>query len=151
RMTRLPVVRDAPPSADTLVLFDRVKEAMAAGDTASSSAARFGALDRCGRPLAAWQRQLRALLEREGFAQGYRQTFLERDELAQLGESAAAARERRIAAAIALSSVEDPAVKARLRFAVEACANEPLRDALEQASQGRIDEADLERATRSQP
>lgn len=147
RMNALPSVGNAPLSADTMILLERVKEAVAANDATGASAARFSALDRNGRPVEEWQRSLRALLEREASGYGYRQTYLDRDELARLVESAGAAPERRIAAAIALSSVKDDALQIRLRFATNACASEELRAALEQAAEGEIDEARLERAT----
>ncbi len=144
RMRKKPLVMGAPPAADELVLFERIHEAMAAGGRAGEADARFGALDRRGRTIDDWKRDLRALVQRAGA--GYRQVSLEPDELAQLLESASAPPERRIAAAIALSATGDEATRARLRFAVDACANEELRLVLEHAAEGEVAEDELGRA-----
>jgi hypothetical protein len=53
-----------------------------------------------------------------------------------------------VAAAIALSSKGDPEARRRVRVAVEACADQDLRAALEHAAEGEIEEAELGRVTK---
>jgi hypothetical protein len=125
-------------------IFDRICEAMESGAGASSAAA-LGALDRAGRSLAAWREHLAAL--GQGRAD-YRRIALSRDDIAAVLADAAAPRERRVAAAIALARTDDAEMKARVRVAADACADEALRRALEAAAEDELSEAALAEALR---
>ncbi len=127
-------------------LFERIEQAMAARGRSKVSQVQLAQLDRQRRTLPAWRRDLRALLAVEG--SGYRGAALGSDQLAEVVEDAGAPAERRVAAAIALSSKGDPEARRRVRIAVEACADEDLRAALEHAAEGEIEEAELSRVVK---
>jgi hypothetical protein len=143
RETRLPTrssgdSQDREANAPTAALFNRIRDAMDAAEAGASALAASRALDREGRPFAAFREHLRALaLGRHD----YRTAGVSRDELAALIEDARAPAPRRLAAALALSAVDDPTLAARVRVAAEACADERLRAALEAAAAGALDEA----------
>ncbi|WP_437685061.1 hypothetical protein [Sorangium sp. So ce176] len=135
-------------AASTEVLLARVREAMAA-QSGQGAAARFAALDRRGRALAEWRSALGALVRRDGGGAGYRDAPLDADDLASVVEDGAAPVERRIGAAMALSSAPDPGHRRRIRIAAGACADEALRAALERAAEGELAEDEVERALRA--
>lgn len=124
-------------------LFERIEQAMQARGQSRVSQVQLAQLDRQRRSLPAWRKDLRALLAVEG--SGYRGAALGSDQLAEVVEDAGAPAERRVAAAIALSSKGDLEARRRVRVAVEACADQDLRAALEHAAEGEIDEAELGR------
>jgi hypothetical protein len=125
-------------------LFERIEQAMSARGQSRVSQVQLAQLDRQRRSLSVWREDLRALLAVEG--SGYRGAALGSDQLAEVVEDAGAPTERRVAAAIALSSKGDPEARRRVRIAVEACADRDLRAALERAAEGEIEEAELHRA-----
>jgi hypothetical protein len=127
-------------------LFERIEQAMAARGQSRVSQVQLAQLDRQRRSLPAWRKDLRALLAVEG--SGYRGAALGSDQLAEVVEDAGAPAERRVAAAIALSSKGDPEARRRVRVAVEACADHDLRAALEHAAEGEIEEAELGRVVK---
>ena len=59
--------------------------------------------------------------------------------------------EKRIAAAAALSVRGDPETRSRLRIALDACADEPSRIAIEKALEGEIEAAEIEAALSAAP
>ncbi|MEP7124364.1 MAG: hypothetical protein ABJE95_25780 [Byssovorax sp.] len=128
-------------------LFERIEQAMQARGQSRVPQVQLAQLDRQRRTLPAWRKDLRALLAVEG--SGYRGAALGSDQLAEVVEDAGAPAERRVAAAIALSSKGDPEARRRVRVAVEACADEDLRAALEHAAEGEIEEAELERVVKA--
>jgi hypothetical protein len=132
------------------VIHDRIRQAMAVGRGELAAEAKQKLLDREGASFAAWVARLRDLGLGRG-SSGYRTVSFERDELAQVLESSSAAPERRIAAALALSGEPEAEVKLRVRAVVDACASESLRIALERASEGALEEAELERAICEEP
>ena len=125
-------------------LFERIEKAMQARGQSRVSQVQLAQLDRQRRSLPEWRKALRALLAIEG--SGYRGAALGSDQLAEVVEDAGAPAERRVAAAIALSGKGDPEARRRVRVAVEACADQDLRAALEHAAEGEIEEAELHRA-----
>jgi hypothetical protein len=133
---------DLSPQA---VLYNRLCEAMAANKLGSSERARVGELDRAGRTLAAWRDHLRALTRDES---SYRRAALSRDELTLVLEDAGAPAERRVAAALALATVAEPGHEQRIHDAVVACADEPLRIALEAAAEDELTEEQLAAVSR---
>ena len=127
-------------------LFERIEQAMQARGQSRVSQVQLAQLDRQRRTLPAWRKDLRALLAVEG--SGYRGAALGSDQLAEVVEDAGAPAERRVAAAIALSSKGDPEARRRVRVAVEACADQDLRAALEHAAEGELEEAELSRVVK---
>ncbi|WP_437641964.1 hypothetical protein [Sorangium sp. So ce854] len=133
--------------ADTRVLLARVQEVIASRGRAGASA-RLGALDRKGRSFEAWRGALGGLARGGAGGGSYRDTALEVDDLARVLEDGAAPAERRIAAAVALASSGDPALKRRVRIAAGTCADQALRDAIERAAEEELQERDLDRVLR---
>jgi hypothetical protein len=131
-------------------LLGRIEQAMSASAHGAAVWASLDQLDRKGRPLAAWREDLGRVLAR---AADYRNVGLGPADLAGVMEDATAPRERRIAAAVALSAAQPEEARKRARIAADACADEDLRRALERAAEGEIDEELLEederRATRT--
>jgi hypothetical protein len=134
----------SPVVARAEVVCRRIRDAMANRTDAPLARAELELLDRAGRSFIDWTTAVRKLLSTPA---DYRRVALERDDLVQIVTDAAAAPERRIAAALALSSVEDASSLERIRGAVATCANERLRIAIENAAAGDIDEVEVERAT----
>lgn len=106
-------------------------------------------LDRRGRSIAAWREALRDLMTRP--VAGYRAAALEPDHVARVLETSATAPERRLGAALALSSARDPETLRRVRVVIDTCADDDLRAAIEEASQGELAESTLTRLSRAQP
>ncbi len=101
-------------------------------------------LDRHGRSLPVWRAGLRELVSTAGA--GYRRVAMDREEVARIVEDPRAPVERRVAAALALAPGDDPCLRARVRAALDACALEPVRVAIDRAACGELDEATLDTA-----
>jgi len=123
------------------VLFDRIKQA------ASENAAppSVDALDRGNKSLAVWRSEVKRITEQ---AAGYRSQGLSRALLHELLANGAAPPERRIAVALALGDSQDESDKQRVRIAIDTCADEAVKAALEQAAEGELEEETLELALR---
>jgi hypothetical protein len=138
-------VPGAPLARESLhrreLLLSRIRDAIAAG-SAEAPAVQLDVLDRKNRPIDAWRAALRAQLERAG---NYRDGHLIPEQLIEVVADVRAAPERRIAAAVALSATGDGEHQRRIRIAARACADEELRAAMDQAAEGEIDEAALDR------
>ncbi len=115
----------------------RIQEAFAVDTTGGAAEAALARLDRGARSLDAWKKDLRELHEH---AATYRDGALASDALASVVGDPAATRERRIGAALAIAASADDAAKGRVRVAIDTCADEDLRIALEEAAAGDIDE-----------
>lgn len=101
-------------------------------------------LERRGRPVSEWRDALRILVE-DG--SDYRAARLNPVHLAETVEDATADVERRLGAAIALSSQgQRPELLRRVRIAARACANPKLRVLLERACEGELEVAEIEAA-----
>lgn len=110
----------------------------------SGGAADASLLDRRGRSLDEWRTWLAELIsERDD----YRSARLSPDDALRIVEHADAEPERRVAAAVALSSL--PGAREKIRVAASTCANDRLRIALEKASEGELDEEALGSAPES--
>jgi hypothetical protein len=142
--------RFVPPGAKVnpvqQAIFDRIWDAMQMA-AQGNEAAPLGALDRAGRPLAAWRDHLIAL--GQGRSE-YRRIALSREDIAAVLADVRAPRERRVAAALALSHTDDDAMKARLREAARACADEELAAALEAAAEDELSEDKLAAALKAE-
>jgi hypothetical protein len=135
RRSRPPLATPTTGLAEAATLARRVADALA-GPAAAVPAEVLATLDRGDRSIAEWQRALAALL---GESAGYRRGAVVADDLFRVLEDGGAKPERRVAAAAALASLSDPAVKARVRTAAEACVNEKLRTAILRAADGVIE------------
>lgn len=125
-------------------LIDRIELARSAAAEATSDNSRVEEhLDQRDESLDVWKTRLQTLMESDDSHSPYRIAPLTSNELTQVVEDAAALPERRIAAAIALSSSPDTHVRKRLRIAVETCADDDTRAALEAAAEGELHEASL--------
>jgi len=140
--------RELRPSANTVALYHRVREARAVGDGSAVAQTKLELLDRKGRPLTEWLRDVAVLPQEQG---GYRRMSIGRDELVRVLLDPAATAERRIAAAVALCATGEPDVRERVRIAGESCANEPLRIAIDAAADGELEEDIFERAVGDEP
>jgi hypothetical protein len=107
-----------------MVVASRIEESFHASSDRATSVDR---LDRDGRPVAAWIADLRAL---SGGALGYRQAALAREDLIDVVKDGAAPADRRIAAAVVLSSHRDVETRTALRIAADTCVDERLRAVL---------------------
>jgi hypothetical protein len=125
------------------VLLARIEDARTAS-ASESLGAKLELLDRNGRPFTEWVASLRELLQ----GAGYRHVALDRDELVHAVEDAKNPPERRIAAAVALAKTADVEARKRVRIAVQACAEEGLRAALDAAIEDQLAEEEVVRATK---
>jgi hypothetical protein len=123
-------------------LLDRIEAAMAARRTSGSASANLTHLDRKGRPLLAWREDLQRLIKAPSL---YRGAGFAKSELAEVIEDPGASAERRVGAALALRVADPEEARKRVRVAVDACADDDLRSALESAAEGEIAEDQLEK------
>jgi hypothetical protein len=122
----------------------RVRGALAA-HRAGSAGARFEELARGEQTVAAWRRELEKIAHH---GDGYRDEARTSEALAAVAEDSAVAVDRRVGAALVLAARGDESAKRRVRFAASACADDDLREALEQAAEGEVAEGELARAAR---
>ena len=121
-------------------ILERVHAVLDLATPGRTAAEERGVLARRGRPVAEWLRSVKGLAEKDG---GYRSGWLDGRDLVTVVANAKADAEERIAAAIALSHAE-PEVRGRVRIALDACADEPARVAIEKALDGEIEAAEIE-------
>ena len=124
-------------------LQHRVNGALAANAEHEALMARATTLARLGRPLDQWRAEVARLVDP---TKGYRDAGLSRREAEALLDDVRSPIEHRIAAAMALRSLDGEAGSTRIRVAAEGCASAEMRAALERAGDGSLDEATLERA-----
>ena len=120
------------------VLLDRIQDAMEARERGAFARPGLDALDRRGRSVEAWREDLAKISVADG---DYRRAGLSPADLGGVIEDASAPGERRIAATVALAASEPVEARRRVRIAVDACADEDLRRAIEGAAEGEIDAA----------
>jgi hypothetical protein len=132
------------PGGDDLI--DRLRAGKAASE-ATSTISPFAALERGSRDRSEWMEHLRGL----GRSEGYRESRLQSDQLAEVVGDARARPEHRVAAAVVLAGQigepEDPS-RQRVRIAIDTCADPDLKVALERAAEGEIAEEELAIAER---
>lgn len=116
------------------IIVERIETAMKASGT---SGADLGELDRAGRTIAQWRQAVQRLV---GGAEGYRRRSITLDALSQLLTDPAAPAERRIAAAMVLGKSEAPELHDCVRVAIDTCADQELKLALEEAAEDRLEE-----------
>jgi hypothetical protein len=122
-------------------LARRIDEAVRAH--AAGGARGLDALARSGRSAAAWKGDLRRLALAPPT---FRDQALGIDDYERVLGDAAAAPDQRVGAALALRAIDPEQGPARIRVAAGASADEALRDLLDAAAEGEIDDALLERA-----
>lgn len=147
RIGGVPVTVRTSGRTEAAAVAVRIREAMFEGG-ASAGPEALSRLDRHGRTVTDWLREVRALGKEQG---GYRDAALDAQALLDVLEDGAAPPDRRIAAAAVLSAAPagDSAVRARVRAAAETCADPRLRVALEAAGAGEEDVAQVEAAVRA--
>ena len=124
-------------------LQHRVNGALAANAEHEALMARAVILERRGRPVAQWQAEVARVVDP---TKGYRDVGLSRREAEALLDDVRSPIEHRIAAAMALRSLDGEEGPTRIRVAAEGCASPEMRAALERAGDGTLDEATIERA-----
>lgn len=113
----------------------------AKADLSTQERARLlGDLSRNHRPVSEWRGALASVLAKGG----YRSTGRNLEEVLRIVEDPAAPAEQRVAAALAARPHGDESVGQRIRVAAEACVEPKIRFALEKASSGEIEDAELE-------
>ena len=124
-------------------LQHRVNGVLAANAWHDALMARAVILERRGRSLGQWQAEVARVVDP---TRGYRDVALSRQETEALLDDVRSPIEHRIAAAMALRSLDQGEGPTRIRVAAEGCASPEMREALERAGDGTLDEATLERA-----
>lgn len=122
-------------------LARRIEEAV--GAHAAGGARGLDALARAGRSAAVWGGDIRRMALTPPT---FRSQALGIADYERVLTDAAAAPDRRIGAALAVRAIDPDEGPARIRVAASASADEALRDALQAAAEGEIDDALLERA-----
>lgn len=125
-------------------LLARIRGELAAWRAGGLEPLGAALLDRGDRPISAWCASVRDLCARPGA--GYRAATIDPDHLVRVLEARDIPPERRIGAALALSSSGDPALQRRVRVVIDTCADDELRAAIEEAAAGAPDEHALDRA-----
>lgn len=125
----------ASPTA--LAAVHRIEHARRASEGASVVAQLASKLDRAGRPVDIWRKEIANVL---GSSAAYRSASLGSEDVEKILADAAAPPDRRIGAAFALKDAGVPGAPERIRIAAALTANEELRTALE-----RVAEHDAER------
>ena len=124
-------------------LQHRVNGALASNAEHDGLMARAAILERRGRPLAEWRDEVARVADP---TKDYRHTGLSRREVEALLADVRSPVEHRIAAAMALRSLDAGEGPTRVRVAAAGCASPEMRAALEGAGDGTLDEATFERA-----
>ena len=125
-------------------LAERINQAVERARKGPEERPVAGLLDPAGRPLAAWREALRTLVPDAG----YRKSGVTRESLIEVLEDPAAPPGRRIGAALALRGAEHPESRARIRIVADACVDDSLRQALEEAAEDELAENTLRRVLR---
>jgi hypothetical protein len=104
------------------------------------------ALTRAGKSLGEWREELTKLATRQA---SFREAAFERDEIENVLADPNASPDQRIGAAYVLHRIDPEAGKERVRIAADATAAEDLRDALNEAAEGEIETAAVQRTLRA--
>jgi hypothetical protein len=135
---------DASDTSVIEAMASRIRDAMTRGAGADAeSLARMELLEPQGKSFSAWRDALRSLAQEEP---GYRRVALSEEDLLAVLKDPEAPAGRRVGAAIALRSSGRPEAPARIRIAADACASDPLREALARAAEDELDEETLAQA-----
>jgi hypothetical protein len=124
-----------------MALAGRIRVAMALGSNGQGGTTVGAQIDPKGKTFAQWKEGLRALVA-DG---GYRQRALSPEALLSLLEDPDASPGHRLGAAMALRIAEHPEARARIHVAADACADEGMRRALEEAAEGELAERTVAR------
>lgn len=124
-------------------LQHRVNGVLAANAQHEALMARAAILERRGRTLGQWQAEVARVVDP---SKGYRDVALTRREAEALLDDVRSPIEHRIAAAMALRSIDGSEGPTRIRLAAGGCASPEMREALERAGDGTLDDATIERA-----
>ena len=125
-----------------LALAGRIRMAMALGSNGDGDTAASRKLDPQGKTLEEWKRDLRFLVT----SIGYRNAGISPEVLLSLVDDPDLPPGQRLGAAVALHIAEHPDAGERIRMAANACADEDMKRAFEEASTGELSERVLRRA-----
>jgi hypothetical protein len=117
-------------------LLERIQAARGAAAVDDDVHAKLVLLERKGRTLDAWRAHLASLVDKAG----YRTSAVTERDLAAVVTDGSLSAEHRIAATLALAAADRGEARARVRIAADACADRELRIALEEASEGEVDD-----------
>lgn len=135
--------RIAKGSADVmLALASRIRMAMALGSNGDSDTSAGWKLDPNGKPLDQWKNDLRSLVT----SIGYRKAGVSPEVLLSLLDDPDLPPGQRLGAAVALRFADHPESRERIRLAADACSDEGMKRAFEEASTGELSERALRRA-----
>jgi hypothetical protein len=124
------------------VVAQRIREAMATQERRRATGLRIERLDRGEHDEGAWKARLAEVSKPSG---DYRGGGLGETGLLEVVEDPGATPEQRVAAAYALSRIEE-VPRHRIAVAAQACADEDLRVALEEAAAGELEVSRIERS-----
>jgi hypothetical protein len=128
-------------------LFQRIQAARGAAAVDDDVHAKLALLERKGRTLDAWRAHLASVVDKAG----YRTSAITERDLAVVVTDGSLSAEHRIAATLALAAADRGEARARVRIATDACADRELRIALEEASEGEVDDARVRRLFSAEP
>ena len=123
-------------------IAERIREAMSSQEERRAVGLRIGRLDRREDHLEEWKKRLTELARPTG---DYRDGGPGKTGLLEVVEDPGATPEQRVAAAYALSRIEETP-RHRIQVAAQASADDDLRKALEEAAEGELETARVERA-----
>ncbi|TKD12828.1 hypothetical protein [Polyangium fumosum] len=124
-----------------LAVAGRLRLAIALGSNGAGGPPVGAELDPAGKSFTEWKDKLQSLL----LHAGYRKSAVTYEELVAVVDDPDLPPGQRLGAALALGIAKHPDGRERIRVAAEACADDAMKHALEEAAEGELDERALRR------
>ncbi|MDC0739922.1 hypothetical protein [Polyangium mundeleinium] len=124
-----------------LALAGRLRLAIALGSNGADGPPVGAELDPAGKSFTEWKDKLQSLL----LHAGYRKSAVTYEELVAVVDDPDLPPGQRLGAAMAIGIAKHPDGRERIRVAAEACADDAMKYALEEAAEGELDERTLRR------
>ncbi|MDC3980238.1 hypothetical protein [Polyangium jinanense] len=124
-----------------MAVAGRLRLAIALGSNGAGGPPVGAELDPAGKSFTEWKDKLQALL----LNAGYRKSAVTHEELFSVVDDPDLPPGQRLGAAMALRIAEHPDARVRIRVAADACADEAMKRALEEAAEGELGERTLRR------
>lgn len=124
-----------------MAVAGRLRLAIALGSNGAGGASIGADLDPAGKSFTEWKDKLQALL----LDAGYRKSTVRHEELYAVVDDPDLPPGQRLGAALALRMAQHPEARERIRVAADACADDAMRCALEEAAEGELGERTLRR------